>query len=396
MKELALFGGEQANAEPIIPANHIGVAEARACWNVVSRKPLSGFLGGAKRGGEQVVALEEAWAKKFHVKHAIACNSATSGLLTACVAAEMHREGREHVLIPSFTMSATAAVVFFLLKGSMTARIDWADCDADYFQIEEKPWDAPPWPQVALVTNLFGHPANLSAIKRLCDKTFTIMIEDNAQSILAKEGDRYAGTIGHIGVYSLNVHKSIQTGEGGIIVTDDDRLADRMRGFINHGELGGSSDVGLNLRMTEVTAVIGIEQLKKLDLVTQLNVEQAKHLTQIAERFPWLRPPLTRQGCTHVYYCWAAKVERRALPRDLFVKAMVAEGFPLVAGYTDPLYRLPAFSAAGGRCPVAERLHDEELVLFENTLHWLSGKQLGMFEEALLKIDRNMGRLRNA
>ena len=83
------------------------------------------------------------------------------------------------------------------------------------------------------------------------------MIEDNAQAIYAKEGEKYAGTIGDIGVYSLNVHKSIQAGEGGICVTDDDGLADRLRGCINHGELSGM-DIGLNLRMTEVTAAIAI------------------------------------------------------------------------------------------------------------------------------------------
>jgi dTDP-4-amino-4,6-dideoxygalactose transaminase len=396
LKELALFGGEQANTEPIIPANHIGTAEARAAYEVVAHKALSGFLGGQQRGGEMVCALEDAWARKFRVKHAIACNSATSGLLAACVAADMHRESREHVLVPALTMSATAAVPKFLLRDSPTARLHWADCDRDYFGIDDKAWKVPPYPQVVLVTNLFGHPANLAAIKRLCDKHHTIMIEDNAQSICAMEGESYAGTIGSLGVYSLNVHKAIQSGEGGVVVTDDDHLADRVRGFINHGELGGSADVGLNLRMTEVTAAIAIEQLKRVDLITTLNQEQAKALTRIAQRFPWLRPPLTRQDCTHVYYCWAAKIDPRALPRDLFVRAMAAEGFPFVAGYCDPLYRLAAFGAQDRLCPVAERLHDSELVLFENTLHWLSTNQLGMFEDALRKIDHNITRLRNA
>jgi dTDP-4-amino-4,6-dideoxygalactose transaminase len=378
----------------MIPANYIGSEEARAAWQVISHGRLSGFLGGELRGGPQVVRLENLWAEKFHVKHAIACNSATSGLLASCMACGMNREMTSpwEVLVPSFTMSATAAVPKFL-----GARLAFGDCDPVYFQLDDHLWLD--WPtrlrgfDAVIVTNLFGHPANLRTIKRLCDNEGVYLIEDNAQGILAKEGSSYAGTVGDIGVFSLNVHKSIHAGEGGMCVTDDAGLAERLRRCINHGELAGAADVGLNLRMTEYTAAIAIEQLAKLERITALNIEQARAISHIARRWEWLTPPAERRGASHVYYCWAAKADRRALDRDLLVKALAAEGYPFVAGYADPLYRLPAFGQAAAKCPVAERLHDEEMVLFENTLYWLSSKQLMGLEDALIKINHHIKRL---
>jgi dTDP-4-amino-4,6-dideoxygalactose transaminase len=390
MKQLALFGGEPALSDPIISPNHIGAQEARAAWNVITKRPLSGFLGGQARGGEYVRALEDQWAAKFNVAYAIACNSATSGLLASCVACGVGPGTK--IIVPCFTMSATAAVAKFL-----GAELIFGDCDADYFGLSEVVFPQPSMHKdikAVIITNLFGHPAHLRASKRLCENNGHFLIEDNAQAIGAKEGDAYAGTIGDIGVFSLNVHKAIHAGEGGICCTNDGHLADRLRGLINHGELAGGA-VGLNLRMTEYTAAIASEQLKKLDLITSINIEQANALSTVARRYPWLYPPLLRIHCSNVYYCWAAKIDPRALPRERFVAAMRAEGFPLNNGYVDPLYRLKAFGSQNHLCPVAERLHDEELVLFENTMHWLSSKQLGEFEDALRKVDHHIKRLRS-
>jgi len=349
--------------------NTIGKEEIIAAENAIRGGSLSGYLGGIRHGGYCVEKLEHDFAESLGVRHAISCNSATSGLLIACMAAGVGRESE--VITTPFTMSATAAVPAFL-----GADIHFGDIHPDFFCL--MPWqNIADW-KVAIVTNLFGHPGWLADAKNKCDLEGSILIEDNAQSPFAMEYGRYAGTIGHIGCFSFNVHKHLQAGEGGICVTDDDNLADAMRLARNHGEMA-EGKVGLNLRMTEVTAAIALAQLAKREQIIAERIEIAETLTDMVKGLPGLTAPVVRDGCKHVYYCWALKVDRN---RDQFVTAMQSMGVPLRAGYVDPLYRLPAFQKWATPCPVAERMHDQELVIYENCAWSPTKEQLTQMGEA--------------
>lgn len=389
MTSLALRGGTPARVGPLEKFNTIGNIEKAVVGNVFDTGVLSGFLGGQLHGGPYVQRLEELWAAKFDVKHAIACNSATSGLLAAAFAVQLGP--RDEFITTPYTMSATVAAPSFT---GATPR--FADIEEETFTLNS---GFIPGARAMVITNLFGHPGYLDAFRKWCDSTNIYLIEDNAQSPLAIEGNRYAGTVGHIGVFSLNVHKHIQCGEGGIIATNDDALADRLRLFINHGEMSDRpafSGVGLNLRMTEVTAAIGIAQLSRADEIIAGRIQQAEALTRIVKQFPWITPPTVRFRCTHVYYLWAFKFNPKTLgiPRELFISAMEAEGFPLVNGYVAPLYRLPAFQKFAEPCPVAERMHDTELGYFENCGWTLSEDQIQQFGWALKKIETHIKTLR--
>lgn len=318
----------------------------------------SGFLGGNPRGGHNVSFLELSWAAKFGSKHAIACNSATSGLMAAVEAARIKLGwGNEKLLVsvPCFTMSATAAGPAVLGNS-----LYFEDCDVESFCVDgfSKESDA------VIATNLFGNPARLQELRRSADHEGQIMIEDNAQAILAMEREKYTGTIGHIGVFSLNVHKHIQAGEGGVCVTDDDELAKYMRMFINHAEMfEGSAMLGLNLRMTEITAFIALQQLRKVDeLVLGRQLIASAILESIGD-IEGLTKPVAQEGNTHSVYALAFKVEKN---RKEFVEAIRKQGVPLVEGYVNPLNRWPAFSRWACSCPVAEELHDKKLFLYEN------------------------------
>jgi|SRR5579883_357541 dTDP-4-amino-4,6-dideoxygalactose transaminase len=337
---------------PILPYRSIGKEEREAAVTAMSW-PLSGFIGGQERGGYWVRALEEAWCKEFGVKNAVACNSATSGLLAACAAAGV--EHGDPVSVPCLTMSASAAAPALL-----GAKLHFDDCEDESFgssgiNIAVK---------CAIVTNLFGHPAQVNEMSRFMSPARPI-IEDNAQSPFAIERGRYAGTIGHIGCWSMNVHKHWNSGEGGVCTTDDADLALKMRHFINHGEMAGDR-VGLNLRMTEVTAAIALAQLKKGKRLVQDRVEKAEAIIDAIGNIAGLRPPVVRPGCTHVYYTIPFLIDGGARRRAAFVQALAAEGVPLVEGYVAPLYRLPAFAKFARPCRVAEDLHDNRLFYFEN------------------------------
>ena len=231
---------------------------------------LSGFLGtwsAAFYGGTMVQKLERDWEAYFNVKHAVSVNSATSGLYAAAGAAGIG-PGDEVIVAPyTMTASASAAIVY----GAIPV---FADIDEETFCITPRSIRErlSPYTKAIIVVDLLGHPAEMDEIMEIARERNLVVIEDAAQVPGATYKGRRAGTLAHIGVFSLNYHKTIHTGEGGVVVTNDSRLADRVALIRNHGEVvvkdKGVDDivnlVGFNYRMTEIEAAIGIEQLKKL------------------------------------------------------------------------------------------------------------------------------------
>ena len=370
---LAIEGAKPTVTGVLRPYNSIGPEEVAAAVATIKRGPLSGFMGGERQGGLMVQALEQQMCEMFGAKYAVACNSATSGLLIACMATGVGDDSR--VAVPCLTMSATAAAPRFL-----GARIGFSDVEAKTFNFAGFVPGKICGPLIA--TNLFGHPAFLHDYRETADIMKTYLIEDNAQGWMAKENGKYAGTIGHIGVFSFNVHKHIQCGEGGVCLTDDPGLAERMSHARNHGELAGYP-VGLNLRMTEIEAAIALSQLNKVKGIVEGRRELAEYLTHCVVNYPGLIPPLVREGCVHAYYMWALTIEKE---RDWFVDAMIAEGVPLRKGYVEPLYRLPAFAKYKAHCPTAEWLHDTALATFEVCAYAPSAKHKREIRDAFAKV----------
>jgi dTDP-4-amino-4,6-dideoxygalactose transaminase len=232
--------------------------------------------------------------------------------------------------------------------------------------------------------------------------------------VLATDDGRLAGTVGEIGVFSLNCHKHIQCGEGGMCVTDDDELATRLRLIRNHGEnvvehldiAKIANLVGFNFRPTELGAAVARAQLEAIDEHVGRRERLAARLTEGAGGLAGLTPPRVRPGCRHVFYLWTLRVDEEALglSRDLFSRALAAEGFPNFTGYVRPLYLLPLFqerSAFGGAdhpirraavsyepglCPVAERLYRAELLCVETCMYDVDETTEGLLVEALQKV----------
>ena len=332
----------------------ISRTELEAAFQAVEGAPLSGYLAGKTRGGKQVCALEDAWSETFHVRHSIAVNSATSGLLAAAFAVGL-KPGYQFIVSP-MTMSATAAAPMFT-----GATPIFRDVEDETFGIDPAPISSEI--RAIFSTNLFGHAGRLGHALMRTSTAPLFHVEDNAQSPFARfENGKYTGTLGHIGVFSLNVHKHFQCGEGGMVVTDDDGLAEKIRAFINHGE-NVSDAIGLNLRMPEVCAAIGLSQLRAGKILVARRIDQAESILRAIGPLPGIRAPVTRQGCTHVYYTIPFLIGGL---RRTFCDLLDEAGIPIVEGYVDPLYRLPAFKAYATPCPVAEGLQDKRLFYFEN------------------------------
>jgi perosamine synthetase len=390
MSNLALLGGPKAIAAPLKPYSSLGPEEADAVRKVMESGVLSGYVGAwcpEFDGGPVVKAFEAAWAARFGVKHAIAVNSNTSGLIAALGAVGIGPG--DEVIVPPYTMSATAMAP--LIYGGIPVFVD-IESDTYCLDVAKVRASIGPRTRAILAVDLMGHPAALAELRALADARGIHLIEDAAQAPLAREHGRFAGTVSHIGVFSLNYHKHIHTGEGGVCVTDDDALAVRLRAIRNHAEnvvdplglAGVPNMIGFNFRMTELSAAIGIEQLKKVDRLVQRRVEIADALSAAVSELPGWTAPTVREGCRHVYYVWAPKVDPDVLgfSRDTMAEALAAEGVPVVAGYCRPLYCLPVFrdrKAIGrdgfpftltnrtyepGMCPVVERVEGRELLEF--------------------------------
>ena len=231
---LAIEGGTPVRRRPFPTYNTIGDEERRAVLAVLDSGVLSQFVGAWGPdflGGPRVRALEAAWADYFGARHAVSVNSATSGLYAAVGAAGVGPG--DEVIVSPYTMSAsaTAAVVY----GAVPV---FADIDPETFCLDPQSVRACITERTRAIigVDLFGHPADWAGIRAATGSRPIVLIEDSAQAPGAKSGDRFAGTLADIGVFSLNYHKTIHSGEGGVAVTDDDCLADRLQLIRNHGE----------------------------------------------------------------------------------------------------------------------------------------------------------------
>jgi perosamine synthetase len=412
MEQLAILGGKPTLASSLPPYRSLGEAEVEAVVRVMRSGCLSGFYGSwgeAFFGGPQVQAFEQAWSERFGVRHSVSMNSATSGLYAAMGAIGVGPG--DEVIVPPYTMSATAMAP--LIYGGIPV---FADIEPETFCLDPEAVRAAitPRTRAILAVNLFGHPARLAELRTLADHRGLALIEDNAQGPLAAEAGRYAGTVGHIGVFSLNYHKHIHTGEGGVCVTDDPGLAQRLQLIRNHGEnvveaLGIenlTNLVGYNYRFTELSAAVGLEQLKTIDEHVERRESLARRLSAGLRGLEGLSPPVIRPGCRHVFYVWSVRYDPQIVgaSRERFSEALAAEGFPHFTGYVRPLYQLPVFQrrwAFGnkgcsfdrseiryptGLCPVTERMYERELLCFETCMYDPDEAQIDLLIRAVRKV----------
>jgi dTDP-4-amino-4,6-dideoxygalactose transaminase len=412
MSRLALLGGKPEVHGPLPGFRSIGSEERARVNAVIDSGLLSGFYGSpgeAFLGGPHVREFEARWVEAFACKHAVSVNSNTTGMVAAMGAIGL--SPGDEVIVPAYTMSATAMAP--LAYGGIPV---FADVREDDYCLdpEKVAGEITPKTRAILVTNLFGQPARLTELRQLADAHGIYLIEDNAQGPFAQEQGRHAGTIGHIGVFSLNVHKHIQTGEGGVCCTDNDALAQRLQMIRNHGENVVESSTmedlsnlyGFNFRLTELSAAVGLAQLEKASAIIDGRIQLAERLSQGLAGIEGITVPHVRPGARSVYYAWAARIDsdRLAISRSMFLKALAAEGFPAYGGYVAPLYRLPLFQRrmamgrhgfpftltnrtySNGLCPVTERLHERELWLYEICAYDPSDDQIDQMIAAVHKV----------
>ena len=430
MAKLAINGGTPVRTKLFPAYNTIGEEEKRAVMQVLESGNLSQFLGAWHKdfyGGPAVQQFEQDWAVAFNSKYAISVNSNTSGLFTAIGALGI-KPGDE-VIVSPYTMSASALAP--IIYGAVPV---FADIDYDNFGLSPESIEKciTPLTKAILVVHIFGNPAKMDEIMAIAKKHNLYVIEDCAQAPMATYKNKFVGTIGDVGVFSLNYHKHIHTGEGGVITTNNDNIAERCYLIRNHGENivepKGVKDVfntyGFNYRMTEMEAAVGIEQLKKLPSLLDVRMLNAAFFAKELSKINGLIPPAIESFSRHVYYTQAFKFNKDiiGIDRNIFINAIKAEipsailreDTPLIgSGYVKPLYLQPLYQQRAtycafncekykgnvdyskGICPNAEKLHFEELFSHEYMRPGMSQIDMNDVISAFHKVVENIDELKN-
>jgi perosamine synthetase len=386
---------EVVRTKPFPLYNSFGQEEVEAAKKVVQTGMLSDYVGRhgkAFGGGKYVQEFEKMWADYHGVKHAITFNTATTGMISAMGAIGICPGDEVLVIGYSMCISATAPLFYDAIPV-------FVDIDDTYYgmigaSIESK---ITPKTKAILPVDLFGQSSDMDEINKIAKKHNLKVIVDAAHVPGCEYKNGYAGTFGDIGVYSLNQHKIIHCGEGGVAVTNDDDLALRLKLIRNHAEAvveemgyqNLNNMLGSNYRLGEVECAIATEQLKKLPKLLEQRVSLANYLTEKLSKLPYLQPPKLRKDSKHVYYLYPIRYfsEETGLSRAQFVDNIRKLGIPLyrlAEGYIKPLYLEPIFQKKeqlkngfpfnlaqnkesvryeAGICPVTEKLYNKEMIV---------------------------------
>jgi dTDP-4-amino-4,6-dideoxygalactose transaminase len=307
--------------------------------------------------GKVVAEFEAAFAEFTGTRYAVAVNSGTAALHCALLASGVGT-GDEVITTP-FTFIATANSI--LHAG---ARPVFADICEDTFNIDvdsvaQKITNRT---KAIMPVHLYGHPADMKPLCELAEEHDLQIIEDACQAHGAEYHGKKVGSF-KVGCFSFYPTKNMTTGEGGIITTDDEEIAERARVIRNHGSNRRyyHDVLGYNLRMTNISAAVGLEQLKKLPDFNKRRQSNAKLLTEKISSF--VRTPVVQKHCTHVFHQYTIRVDSGK--RDSVVESLLQKGVGANIYYPVPVHRQELYRRLGyrERLPVAEKASTEVLSL---------------------------------
>ena len=326
-ERLAIHGGKALRTAPFPAWPVFGEEEEQALIRAL-RSDKWGRLAGC-----EVTGFEQTFAAYHQARHGVAVVNGTVGLRLALMAVGI--EAGDEVIVPPYTFLATASAV---LEANATPV--FADLDLETFNIDPAAVEAAITPRTRAIipVHLAGLPVDLDAILDIARRHNLVVIEDAAHAHGAEYRGRRVGAIGALGMFSFQSSKNLCSGEGGILLTNDDELAERVRSIHNCGRVAGGAwyehhIIGGNYRLSEFQGAILNAQWTRFDEQTNTRDRNGRYLA-------------ARLECTrHSYHLFAFRIvaEEFGMSRDAAIQALIAEGIPSLAGYLIPLYRQPLF-----------------------------------------------------
>jgi perosamine synthetase len=334
----------------LIPINlpKIGEEEIAAVVKVMRSGPLTNALG----AGPAVTQFEKEFAKFAGVKHAVAVNTGTAALHSAIVAAGV-KQGDE-VILPSFTFVATAEAV--VLAGGKPV---FTDIDPETYNISpaEIEKNVTKKTKAVVPVDLYGFSADLKPIREIVAEHGLAVVEDAAQAHGATYAGKPAGVFADAACWSLYASKNVTTGEGGVVTTDTDEMAETLRLIRTHGEKAkyASLMLGYNYRMSEIQAAIGVVQLEKLPAFVAKRRANAQRLTKILAETERLQLPKETEDQQHSWYLYTVRLkDGDEAERKKILEELQKKGIGAVAYYVHPVHTMPYYLESFGERKLPE------------------------------------------
>jgi len=388
MSKLALLGGDPVRTKPW------------PNWPDGREEDIEAVTGVMRSGkwwqyeGDQVESLEKEFAAYQDAAFGAAVNSGTTALQIALEALEIGPG--DEVIVPAYTFQGTASAVLAANAVPIFADVEPGTMNMDPDSAAELVSERT---RAVMPVHIAGQPADMERLAKLASARGLLLVEDAAQAHGAVWRGRKVGAIGDAGGFSFQASKNLPSGEGGIVLTNDERCHARAAGLRDCGRAAGHPFyehhiLGFNYRLTEMQAALLRSRLRHLEAETQLRYRNGRRLTERLSALPGVEPldPEPHEGDRRAYHLYPLRVESAelgGLTRERFMEALRAEGIPCMAGYGQPLYRNPVFLERSFRvrgcplscghyageidytavsCPVAERLCTEVVWLFHTLL----------------------------
>jgi dTDP-4-amino-4,6-dideoxygalactose transaminase len=337
-------------------------------------------LWGNPNCADRVKLLEDEFASYCGTKYALTCVNGSVALRLALIACGV-RPGDE-VIVPPYTFIATASVVLEANCVPVFVDIDPDTYNIDPAEIEKA---ITPRTKAVIPVHFAGQACDMDRIMAIAAKHSLTVIEDACHGHGAEYKNRKLGSIGHAGCFSFQSSKNLTSGEGGMIVTNDEALYDMMNSLRNVGRVKGGQwyehyNPGCNYRITQLQSVLLSNQLKRLEEQTRRRHDNGTYLNSLLDGIDGIQPLARDRGETlHSYHIYIFRYDKSAfnnLPKAEFAEALAAEGVPCFMGYPQPLYKQPLFQQknfmcyaipeevdySGVHCPVTEKACYEEAV----------------------------------
>jgi len=309
--------------------------------------------------GEFVSKFEKEFARYIGVKHAIAVNTGTAALHIAIAA--LNIGPGDEVIVPPFTFIASASSILHNNAIPIFADIDDKSYTLDPNSVRDKITEKT---KAIIPVHLAGISADMSELMDIGSDNGIKIIEDAAQSIGTRCYKKKVGSIGHLGCFSFYPSKNMTTGEGGMITTNDDELAEQCRLLRHHGEPEWYvyNRLGYNYRMTEIQGAIGRVQLKKIDSFISMRNKNAKYLSEATSNLNGIIPPFIPEYCEPAFNYWIGRLDPSVLG---ITKSQFLNRFPRSKVlYPKPLYKTKLFQekiAYSNGCPWSCPFYNKEI-----------------------------------
>jgi dTDP-4-amino-4,6-dideoxygalactose transaminase len=400
MKNLAINGGKKT-----IDKNFAWPIYDETDVNVVAEVVRSGKWGNPDCG-DLVETFEKEFASYCGTKYAMTCVNGSVALRLALIACGV-KPGDE-VIVPPYTFIATSSIVLEANCVPVFVDIDPRTYNMDPEQIEKAITKRT---KAIIPVHFAGQACDMDAIMAVAKKHNLYVIEDACHGHGGEYKGKKLGSIGDAGCFSFQSSKNLTCGEGGMIITNDDKLYDMMNSLRNVGRVRGGQwyehhYAGCNYRLTQLQAVLLSNQLKNLQEQIERRQENGTYLNSLLEKIDGITPLTRGLGETlHPYHIYIFKYDKSVfnnLPKAEFAQMLAAEGVPCFMGYPQPLYKQPVFQKKNFMCyaipeevdytkvscPVTEKACYEEAVWIMQHAMLGSKQDMEKFAEAVIKIQK--------